>query len=584
MTEGYVAGVLIVKYNTTNYKALYGRITGSTKYTKDYIQIPEAVSTELRSILENGDDDVEVEYAWPAGGRQIGRFHWSTDRYHLLWNTNDPPAPWKLGNVGTDPVASLSGDTSTRTEAAGDEQLERIENAGNRPWLLAVKLAEESNRLHLRVYFENPPGQLPDRSIDQLPEKLRREIEALEASSAGTSFVNWGDDVPPPMPPVRAQELVKEIQAALLQDPNVLLVGPPGTGKSVALEDLRALYSSEGTAAVRFDPESWSGGWSEVDEPPAKCIALTFHASYMYENFVAGLFPKSSGLGIELNAVPGPLLCMSHWVGDSERKGLLILDEFNRGPAAAIFGDTLSLLDKDKRSTSSDTGAHILRPYAGQPMPVPASFTQGNGAEEHVADEVRIPANVHVVAAMNSTDRSVAPLDAALRRRFTVVRVLPDYDLLASHFGISLERAEMPLPEGGGTAGWEVDDVSSLAIQLLRGLNERIEFCLGEDFLLGHGLLWSLDASDPLESLKQLAYCVDTLIVPTLRMTFVDQDETLAAVLAVRENQSDGAVAYWKLAPPELDSIVSKRLALRALRRMDVEEQVKALVGLVSGL
>lgn len=589
MTGRYVAGVLIVKYTPSNYKALYGRIHGSTKYTKDYIQIPEAVSIELRAIFENGGDRVEIDYAWPNGGSQIGRFHWSADRYHLQWDTDNPPAPWTLGSLGTDPVASLSGDTSARTEADGDRQLVKIKNAGNGPWLLGIKLAGESNRLHLRVYFESPPEELPDRGIDQLPEKLRREIKALDASSAGTSFVNWNGDIPLSLSSARAKKLVKEIQEALLRDPNVLLVGPPGTGKSVALEDLRMMYSSKGSAsAVLFDPGSWAGNWSE--EPPTKCIALTFHASYMYENFVAGLFPKSSGLGIELNAVPGPLLCISHWVSDSERKGLLILDEFNRGSAAAIFGDTLSLLDKDKRSTGAGTGAHILRPYSGQPMPVPASFTKETGSEENIAEEVRIPANVHVVAAMNSTDRSVAPLDAALRRRFTVIRVLPDYDLLSGHLGISMERAHMPLPEDGA-ASWVIDDVSALAIRLLCRLNERIEFCLGEDFLLGHGLLWSLEASDTVGRLNQLAYCVDSLIVPTLRMTFVDQDEALAAVLGVPENlQSsaaaetpiEGAVAYWKLAPPELDSIVSRRLVLRTLHKMNVGFQVAALVALAA--
>ena len=590
MTKHYVVGVLIVKYTSSNYKALYGRIPNSTTYTKDYIQIPEAISEELRAVLENGKDRVEIEYVWPGGGSQPGHFHWSADRYHLKWDTNDPPPPWKLGNVGTDPVASLSGNTSMRTEAAGDSQLEQIKGADNEPWLLAVQLAGQSNRLHLRVYFENPPAQLPARGIDQLPVKLQREINDLAASPAGSSFVNWSSDIPPSISSVRAKKLVEEIQEALSRDPNVLLIGPPGTGKSVALEDLSILYSSKGTASVLFDPESWDGDWSDVDEPPARCIALTFHASYMYENFVAGLYPKSSGLGIELNAVPGPLLCLSHWVGDSERRGLLILDEFNRGSAAAIFGDTLSLLDKDKRSTGPGTGTHLLRPYSGQPMPVPASFAKEKGSAENIVDEIGIPANVHVVAAMNSTDRSVAPVDAALRRRFTVIRVMPDYDLLADHLGISMERSELPVPEDG-VGSWQIDDVSALAIRMLRGLNERIEFCLGEDFLLGHGLLWSLVVNDAAERLKQLAYCVDSLIVPTLRMTFVDQDEALAAVLgvpeelqsnAVAETPIDGTVAYWKLAPPELDSIVSRRLFLRTLHKMDVENQVEALVALAA--
>ncbi|MDE0503885.1 MAG: hypothetical protein OXI86_07380, partial [Candidatus Poribacteria bacterium] len=162
MTEHYVEGVLIVKYTASNYKALYGRISNSTTYTKDYIQIPEAVSRELRAVLEREGEGVEIEYSWPGGGCQDGHFHWSVDRYHLKWDTNDPPPPWKLGNVGVDPVASIAGNTSIRTEVSGDGQLEQIKKSGQKPWLLAVKLFKDSNRLHLRVYFETPPIELSD--------------------------------------------------------------------------------------------------------------------------------------------------------------------------------------------------------------------------------------------------------------------------------------------------------------------------------------------------------------------------------------------------------------------------------------
>ena len=458
------------------------------------------------------------------------------------------------------------------------------------PWLLAIILAGDENRLHLRVYFEQPPAELADRGTAQLPDILQDKINTLTRSEAGSSFVNCSNTTPPP---VRAKNLVIEVEEALTRNPNVLLIGPPGSSKSVALEDLNKLYSSNSAvSAVLFDPDSWNGDWAEVNEPLAKCISLTFHAAYMYENFVAGLYPKSFPEGgIKLEAIPGPLLCMSHWVGHTERKGLLILDEFNRGHAAAIFGDTLSLLDKEKRSTSTNDGAHILRPYSEQPMPVPDSFRRGEADQEEIEQNVRIPANVHIVAAMNSTDRSVAPLDAALRRRFAVIRVLPDYEVLASHFKIDIQRAEQPLPSSHEVTDWEVDDVSALAVKLLRHLNERIEFCLGEDFLLGHGLLWDLESDDKKERLKQLTYCVDHFVVPTLRTIFIDQDDALAAVLGISTEQQangstaspiTGSVAYWKIAPAGLTDIVAKRLVIQEIHKMGINHQVAALVALSS--
>lgn len=396
-----------------------------------------------------------------------------------------------------------------------------------------------------------------------------------------------------PAPEVRAKKLVQEILDALSRDPNVLLVGPPGTGKSVALEDLRGLYSPRSTADTpTFNPDSWSGEWG-LAGADARSEALVFHASYSYENFVAGLFPTTKDGNMELEAKAGPLLCLSHWVGDSpDRRALLILDEFNRGPAAAIFGDTLSLLDKDKRSGPGRQGAHIQRPYPRQKMPVPDSYRQvAANASEEVAEEVRLPAGVHIVAAMNSTDRSVAPLDAAMRRRFTVIRVRPDYEALLEHLGLDATATHLPLPQDADIANWDDAQVSSLAVRVLQSVNERIEYCLGEDFQLGHALVWGLAGTSPKEKLNQLASAVDAKVVPTLRMTFVDQDEALAAVLGVSEAAQvahgqaapAGTVAYWRAAPASLAAIAPKRLMVQTLHTLPDEQQLAALVAVTQG-
>jgi 5-methylcytosine-specific restriction protein B len=472
-----------------------------------------------------------------------------------------------------------------RTEAQANPQLQNIDNSGAKPWLVAVKLAGDGNNLHLRVYFENPPAGLTDRGIAQLPTKVRDEMAGL-GGNAASGFVDWSDCIRP-VSPVRAQKLVQEIVAALQRDPNVLLVGPPGTGKSVALEDLRNLYTGKAsTGTPTFDPDSWSGSWGtyQVD---ARAESLVFHSSYAYENFVAGLFPKANqGGGIDLEAKPGPLLCLGHWVGSTGRKALLILDEFNRGPAAAIFGDTLSLLDKDKRVGPGRVATHIQRPYGGHPMRVPKSYQRDMAAPtEDVDGEISLPTNLHIVAAMNSTDRSVAPLDAAMRRRFTVIRVRPDYEALGAHLGLTDAEMSAALPAPLTAAQLDAKVVAQLALRVLRCINDRIEFALGEDFLLGHALVWGLSEVDSARRLRQLCQAVDAKIAPTLRMTFVDQDEVLGAVLGIPESQQVGPtdpepathVAYWRNAPVAIASITPKRLMLRTLQRLDVAQQLAAL-------
>ena len=79
---------------------------------------------------------------------------------------------------------------------------------------------------------------------------------------------------------------------------------------------------------------------------------------------------------------------------------LLIVDEINRGNLAKIFGELYYLLEYRERS--------IVLQYGG-------------GAD----DEFSLPTNLFLVGTMNTADRSIALVDAAIRRRFGFVEFSP---------------------------------------------------------------------------------------------------------------------------------------------------------------
>ena len=168
-----------------------------------------------------------------------------------------------------------------------------------------------------------------------------------------------------------------------------------------------------------------------------------FHPSVSYENFVAGLMPKVDQ-GIELEVRSGPLLNMAQWCRTDGREGLLVVDEFNRGPASAIFGDTLVLLDKGKRNGPGQTGSAIAQPHSDRDIDVPVEFSADAPYGRRVPKRVSLPSSLKILGAFNSSDRSVTPPDAALLRRFSIVRVGPDPQVLAD-----LGEGKVPARLGG---------------------------------------------------------------------------------------------------------------------------------------
>ena len=179
---------------------------------------------------------------------------------------------------------------------------------------------------------------------------------------------------------------LEEVVDLLEEKRQVIFQGPPGTGKTYVARRLGKYFEE-------------LGGRTET---------VQFHPSYTYEDFVEGYRPTIIGTQPGFELVEGPLKRMAMKAeADPEHKYVLIIDELNRGNVAKVFGELYFLLEY--------RGERIRLQYAEKD-------SDDTGESSHFG----LPRNLWIVATMNTADRSIALMDAALRRRFYFVDYYPD--------------------------------------------------------------------------------------------------------------------------------------------------------------
>ncbi|GGB64353.1 hypothetical protein GCM10007424_00280 [Flavobacterium suaedae] len=198
--------------------------------------------------------------------------------------------------------------------------------------------------------------------------------------------------------------------------PNVILYGPPGTGKTYSvLNDIEFVCLGDTT---RYE-------------------LLQFHPSFTYEDFIEGVKPKgvTKDGTIRFELVNGIFknFCIKAKL-NPDKEYYFIVDEINRANLSAVFGETLSLMEKGYRHETGSNKNLIRTQYSSLVDSLIAEDINNFG---HLAYEIDngiskfgIPSNLYFIGMMNDVDKSIDTFDLALRRRFKWLRKDCDYDVL----------------------------------------------------------------------------------------------------------------------------------------------------------
>lgn len=236
--------------------------------------------------------------------------------------------------------------------------------------------------------------------------------------------------------PVFENEAVKQTESAsnIFSAPNkddpsspyslppaqIIYYGVPGCGKSNKITNLLEAAKLNG----------------EIANEELQVERVVFHPEYTNADFVGQVRPVvKPGEGVNYDFVAGPFTrILARAYANPTKPYYLIIEEINRGNAAAIFGEIFQLLDRHKKGESDSVGGNT---YTAGWSKYFVDHEDVNGiirkeisktSYEKDADKptikftentaIRLPPNLSIYATMNTSDQNVFTLDNAFKRRF----------------------------------------------------------------------------------------------------------------------------------------------------------------------
>ena len=300
--------------------------------------------------------------------------------------------------------------------------------------------------------------------------------------------------------------------------------------------------------------------------PEKNKVRVVFHPEYTNAEFIGQILPKVNG-HVTYEFTPGPFtqIIKRAYLNPSEHF-YLVIEEINRGNAAAIFGDTFQLLDRlkagetdslgnDPANAAVNTFTEGWSQYFVQNDDVNAyirkatklddgSYQERNDGEPieeikikeihfNANTAIRLPPNLSILATMNTSDQNVFTLDNAFQRRFDMELVRNEFDLtqpaVNAQYNAEIDDTGI---KWGQFWGW----INAKITATLKGLSSTEDKRLGVWFVSNVGGI----IDDKVFAEKVLKFLWDDVFKFKRPQIFAKDVDTLEKLINFFENPPEG--------------------------------------------
>ena len=295
-----------------------------------------------------------------------------------------------------------------------------------------------------------------------------------------------------------------------------------------------------------------------------------FHPEYTNAEFIGQILPKVNG-HVTYEFTPGPFtqIIKRAYLNPNEHF-YLVIEEINRGNAAAIFGDTFQLLDRlkagetdslgnDPANAAVNTFTEGWSQYFVQNDDVNAyirkttklddgSYQERNDGEPieeikikeihfNANTAIRLPPNLSILATMNTSDQNVFTLDNAFQRRFDMELVRNEFDLtkpaVKTQYEAEIDDTGI---KWGQFWGW----INAKITATLKGLSSTEDKRLGVWFVSNVGGI----IDDKVFAEKVLKFLWDDVFKFKRPQVFADGIDTLEKLINFFEKPPEGSERF----------------------------------------